>query len=64
MIPTIARRVETQQSDSLAAVSQFVGFRFNPLLSCTFFLENPVARENLELLAVNPIGESVPLVGH
>jgi hypothetical protein len=30
MIPTIARRVETQQSDSLAAVSQFVGFRFNP----------------------------------
>jgi hypothetical protein len=63
MIPTIARRVETQQSDSLAAVSQFVGFRFKSLRSCAFFLGNPVARENLELLDVNPIGEKLSLAG-
>ena len=50
MIPTIARRVETQQSDSLAAISQFVGFWFKSPRSCTFFLRNPVARKNLELL--------------
>jgi hypothetical protein len=64
MIPTIGRRVETQQSDSLAAVTQFVGFPFNPLPSSTFFLGNPVARENLELLDVNPIGEKISLAGH
>jgi hypothetical protein len=64
MIPTIGRRVETQQSDSLAAVTQFVGFPFNPLPSSTFFLGNPVARENLELLDVNPIGEWIWFVGH
>jgi len=65
MIPTIARRVETQQSDSLAAISQFVGFWFKSLRrSCTFFLGNPVARENLELLDVNPIGEKISLAGH
>jgi hypothetical protein len=62
MIPEIARRVETQQADSLAAVSQFIGFRFNRCRVATFFPGNPDARKNLELLDVDPIGEQIRLV--
>jgi hypothetical protein len=63
MIPTIARRVETQQSDSLAAVVNLSGFGLIPA-ELHVLPREPVARENLELLDVNPIGEKLSPAGH
>jgi len=62
MIPATARRVETQQSDSLAAVGQFIGFRFNRCRVARSSQETPDARKNLELLDEDPIGERIRLV--
>jgi hypothetical protein len=59
MIPTIALRVETQQLDSLAAVSQFIGFRLIVPDYHTVCYGNCDASGNLELLDMNPIGERI-----
>jgi len=57
MIPTIALRVETQQWDSLAAVSQFFGVSVLIVRSCALFFGHPNVGGNLELLDVNLIGQ-------
>jgi hypothetical protein len=59
MIPTIALRVETQQSDPLAAVSQFIGFRLIPPDYHRVSYGNCDASGDLELLNVNPVREGV-----
>jgi hypothetical protein len=64
MIATTARRVETRQSDSLAAASEFIGFHLTALDQHMLFYGNPDMRRNFEVLDMNPVGKQIWFVGH